>query len=128
MPGHRTPRAPTLQGVLAAVRPGHVRRLSLSDQQRRSLRDPDGRLALDVVRHLLAARDDSVRPGRPLAAFPLTEATFQAIARKLGRTVGIKRSRRLLQRLAAAALLLPAGSYRQPHTRHGGGYRVRLHR
>jgi len=46
----------TLPAVLAAVAPGRVARLALTAEQHRALRDPDGRLALDVVRHLLGAR------------------------------------------------------------------------
>jgi hypothetical protein len=120
---------PNLANVLAAVLPGRVIRVDLSPEQRRALRDPDARLALDVVRHLLGARAASVQPRRPPHAFPLTEATFQAVARKLGRPVGIKRSRALIRRLVAEGVLEPSGSYRQRYTTQGStGYRVGLYR
>lgn len=120
---------PHLSDVLAAIRPGQVVRLRLTPEQRRILHDRDARLALDVVRHLLGARAASVGPHRPPDSFPLTEATFQAVALKLGARVGIKRSRSLLRRLRAAGVLCDAGSYRQPYTRQGSsGFRVRLFR
>jgi hypothetical protein len=111
--------------VLAAVRPGHVVRLSLTREQKHALRDPDARLALNVVRHLVAARAASVAPERPRETFPLTEATFQAVALRLGTRVGIKRSRTLIRRLRAAHIVDEAGSYAQ---RFGSRYRVKLYR
>jgi hypothetical protein len=120
---------PNLTDVLAATRPGQVVRLKLTPEQRRSLQDREARLALDVVRHLLGARAASFTTGEMPATFPLTEATFQAVALRLGANVGIKRSRSLLRRLRAAGVLCDAGSYRQPYTRQGSsGYRVSLFR
>lgn len=53
----RTPPVrPNLADVLAAITPGRVVRLDLTPEQRRAFRDRDGRIALDVVRHLLGAR------------------------------------------------------------------------
>ena len=78
---------PNLADVLAAFTPGCATRLTLSAEQKHALRDRDGQLALDVVRHLLGARAAVTASG----SFPLTEATFQTIARKLGQRVGIKR-------------------------------------
>jgi hypothetical protein len=89
---------PNLAGVLGSVVRGRVARLSLEQEQKRALRDHEGQLALDVLRHLLGARAASVRPGRAPEPFPLTEQTFQAVASRLGRPVGIKRSRLLRRR------------------------------
>lgn len=118
--------APNLQDVLAAVFPGRVVRLALTPEQKRALRDSDGQLALDVVRHLLGARA-AAAPARD--RFPLTEATFQAVALKLGRAAGIKRCRVMLRRLRDARVLERAGSYRQRYRTLGvSGYRVALYR
>lgn len=121
---------PNLAGVLAAVVRGRIVRLSLDDEQKRAFRDGDGQLALSVVRHLLGARRASAQSGRLPERFPLTEAAFQAIARKLGRQVGIKRSRRLLRRLTTAGIIKDSGSYRQKYRNaaSSGGYRVTLYR
>lgn len=114
---------PNLQDVLAAVTPGRVVRLALTPEQKRALRDPDGQLALDVVRHLLGARPAA--PNR----FPLTGLAFQAVARKLGRAVGMKRSLALIRRLADHRVLERSGSYRQAYRTLGvSGYRVALYR
>ncbi len=119
---------PTLAEVLAAVTLGRVAYLTLTPDQKQSLRDPEARLALDVLRHFVGAREASVS-GRPPAPFPLTEPTFQAVGRKLGHAIGIKRSRSLLRRLVAAEVLERSGSYRQPYRKLGSsGYRVTLYR
>jgi hypothetical protein len=73
---------PTLEQVLANVRAGNVVRLVLTKEQKRALKDADGRVALDVLRHLLGAR-----PANP-ERFPLTEGVFQAVALKLGYSWG----------------------------------------
>ena len=120
---------PNLRDVLDAVRPGRVVRLALTREQKQALRDTDARLALNVVRHLIAARADSLAPEHPRDTFPLTEPTFQAVALRLGTRVGIKRSRNLIRRLQAAHVIDQAGSYRQPyHVRGASGYRVKLYR
>ncbi len=127
-PGPRTPvkpGRPNLADVLAHVQPGNALRLNLTREQKKMLADHDGRLALNVVRHLLAARVTSLQPDEPPERFPLTEPTFTAIARKLGPTVGIKRARILLRRLRAANVLQPDGSYVR---NHGHRYRVALYR
>jgi hypothetical protein len=66
----------------------------------------------------------------PPEPFPLTEPVFQAIARRLGQPVGIKRCRSLLRRLVIAGVILPAGSYRQKYRNQAGGsgFQVRLYR
>ena len=69
---------PHLEDVLANVCRGRVAYLVLTRKQKRALHDPDGRIALDVLRHLLGARP--MVPER----FPLTEQAFQAVARRLG--------------------------------------------
>jgi hypothetical protein len=49
-------RPPLLQEVLAGVCRGCVVYLALTRAQKRALRDPEGQIALDVLRHLLGAR------------------------------------------------------------------------
>lgn len=115
----------SLVDVLAAVRPGNAVRLSLTPAQKRALADPDGRIALNVVRHLLGARASSVKHGKARDAFPVTAETFAAVARKLGTPVGTKRARALTHRLRAADVLTFSGSYPQ---RYGSRYRVKLYR
>jgi len=101
----------SLSDVLAAVRRGRVAYLCLTREQKRALRDRDGQLALDVLRHLLGARADRRDPER----FPLTEGAFQAVAHRLGLGVGQKRARGLIRRLSAAAVIVSSGQYRQPY-------------
>jgi hypothetical protein len=72
---------PQLESVLANVCRGRVAYVALTPEQNRMLRDPDGRIALDVLRHLLGARP--LTPER----FPLTEQAFQSVARRLGYVV-----------------------------------------
>ena len=122
--------APNLQDVLGAIVPGRVVRLTpLTSEQQKALRDHDAQIGLNVVRHLLGARKLTGNDGAG-DRFPLTEATFQAIARKLGHTIGIKRSRSIIRRLIAAKVIDPSGSYRQQYRRREGstGYRVALYR
>jgi hypothetical protein len=100
--------------VLAHVRPGRVARLELSREQKRALRDADGQLALDVLRHLLGARAAAAGDGTP-SRFPLSEQAFQAIARRLGHEVGQKRARALTRRFVEEEVTESAGHYRQRH-------------
>jgi hypothetical protein len=113
-----------LESVLANVRGGRVVYLSLTAEEKRLLRDPDGRTALDVLRHLLGAR--------PMLAerFPLTEHAFQAVARRLGYVIGQKRSRRMIGRLTEVGVIERAGQYRQPYRNSAvrSGYRVVLYK
>jgi hypothetical protein len=112
MPGRCT--KPSLAGVLASVVRGRVARLSLDKEQKRALRDHEGQLALDVLRHLLGARAASVKPGQAPRPFPLTDEVFQAVADRLGHRVGIKRSRALRGRLEKTGVLesgAPTGSH-----------------
>jgi hypothetical protein len=119
---------PDLYSVLAEVLPGRIVRLSLTDCQKRSLRDPDGRLALDVVRHLLGARRVSVAPSKPKNGFPLTGETFRSVAAKLGRRLTLKRCYLLINRLKKAGVIVSVGSYRQKYdTREVSGFRVILY-
>jgi hypothetical protein len=96
----------------------------LTREQKRALRDPDGRIALDVLRHFLGARP--MVPER----FPLTEQAFQAVARRLGYVVGQKRCRRMIARLLAAGVIGGAGQYRQRYRNSAGcsGFCVRLYK
>ena len=87
---------PRRDDVLANVCRGRVAYICLTREQKRALRDPEGKIALDVLRHLLGARP--MTPER----FPLTEQAFQAVARRLGYVVGQKRCRRMVKRLRAA--------------------------
>jgi hypothetical protein len=114
----------SLLEVLAEVRRGRVAYLCLTPEQKRQFRDLDGKLALDVLRHLLGARADQRE------RFPLTEGAFQAVARKLGHQIGQKRSRLLIRRLRTTGVLAGAGQYRQPYrnTAARSGFRVALHR
>ena len=114
----------TLEQVLGDVRPGKIAYLSLTREQKRALKDQDGAIALDVLRHLLGAR-----PATP-ERFPLTEGAFQAVARRLGYTVGGKRCRRMIGRLRGAGVVGDAGSYRQVYRSSGvrSGFRVSLFR
>jgi hypothetical protein len=99
----------TLERVLGDVRRGKVAYLSLTAAQKRAFREPDGAVALDVVRHLLGAR-----PATP-KRFPLTEGAFQAVARKLGHEVAQKRCRHLIALLRDTGVIETAGHYRQPY-------------
>jgi len=118
--------APTLEAVLAAFRPGRVVRLELSREQKRQLRDREGQIALDVLRHLLGARAAVDAPER----FPLTERAIQTFTRKLGHGIGQKRCRGLRRRLEAADVIPAAGHYRQPYLNSAvrSGFRVALFR
>jgi hypothetical protein len=114
---------PHLQDVLARVRRGRVAYICLTREQKRALRDPEGRIALDVLRHLLGARP--LTPER----FPLAEQAVQAVASKLGYVVGQKRCRRMVKRILAAGVIGPCGQYRQPYRRSAirSGFRVTLY-
>jgi hypothetical protein len=116
--------APPLEQVIANVVRGRVAYLCLTREQKRQFNDSDGRLALDVLRHLLGARADQRE------RFPLTEGAFQAVARRLGYEVGQKRSRRLIKRLVMSQVMTAAGYYRQQYRNTGlrSGFRVALHR
>jgi hypothetical protein len=46
----------TLEAMLANVQRGRLAYLVLTQEQKRALRDPEGQIALDVLRHLLGAR------------------------------------------------------------------------
>jgi hypothetical protein len=116
--------APRLPDVLANVRRGRVVYLALTPKQKRALRDPEGKIALDVLRHLLGARP--MNPER----FPLTEQAFQAIARRLGYAVSQKRCRQMVQRLLTTGVIGLCGQYRQPYRNSAArsGFSVRLYR
>jgi hypothetical protein len=114
---------PRVVDVLADVRRGRVAYVCLTREQKRALRDPEGQIALDVLRHLLGARP--MNPER----FPLVEHAFQAIARRLGYVVGQKRCRRMVKRLLAAGVVEGRGHYRQPYRNSPvrSGFRVALY-
>jgi hypothetical protein len=117
-------RPPHLQDVLAGVLRGRVAYLCLTPAQAKSLGDPDGRIALALLRHLLGARPVT------LERFPLTEQAFQAVARKLGYVVGQKRCRLMVKRLLASGVIVPYGHYRQPYRNSAArsGFHVRLYK
>ena len=116
--------------VLAAVTPGHTVRLRLTADQKLLLRDRDGKIALDVLRHLvgalatLAAQTGGIGPDK----FPFTGHAIQAVARKRGHEVGVKRCYEMKRRLVDAAVIEASGSYRQPYTNNAAftGYRVEV--
>jgi len=117
---------PTFEAVLGRVMRGRVVYLCLTPEQKRRLRDRDGQLALDVVRHLLGARAERRDPER----FPLTEGAFQAVARRLGHEIGQKRARAMIRRLQATGAIASSGQYRQPYRNAAirSGFRVPLYR
>jgi hypothetical protein len=119
--------APPLEQVLGNVVPGRGQRLRLTEAQRRALDDRDGRIARQVIRALARARTAT---GRPSGPFPLTEAAFQAVARRLGLSIGDKRTRAIIKCCIALGVLESAGSYRQCYRNAAGrsGFRVRLFR
>jgi hypothetical protein len=100
---------PRMDDVLENVVRGRVAYVCLTPEQKRALRDPEGQIALDVLRHLLGARP--VNPDR----FPLVEHAFQAIARRLGYVVGQKSCRRMVRRLLSSGVIGHSGQYRQPY-------------
>jgi hypothetical protein len=117
-------RPPLLEEVLSNIRLGRVAYLCVTPEQKRTLRDREGQIALDVLRHLLGARP--MVPER----FPLTEGAFQAVARRLGYAVGGKRCRRMIKRLRVAGVVGRAGQYRQPYRNSAvrSGFCVTLHK
>jgi hypothetical protein len=120
---------PTLSAVLAEIVLGRVARLDLTRDQKQTLSDRDGQLALNVVRHLIPARGAAVQPNDAPVSFPLTEHAFTALEHKLGTPVGQKRARQLIRRLAAVHVIEQTSSYRQPDTgRVISGYRVALYK
>jgi hypothetical protein len=66
------------------------------------------------MRALLDARQRSA-PNWQGTSFPLTQPAFQAVARKLGIHVGIKRSRAIICRGKDCDLLLDAGATSKAH-------------
>jgi len=114
---------PLLQDVLANVCRGRVAYLALTPEEKRALRDPEGQIALDVLRHLLGARP--INPER----FPLAEGAFQSIARRLGYVVGQKRCRRMVRRLRETGVVGLCGQYRQSYRNSAvrSGFCVRLY-
>jgi hypothetical protein len=115
---------PSLPDVLAKVCRGRVAYICLTREQKRALRDPEGRIALEVLRHFLGARP--MVPER----FPLTEQAVQAVARRLGYVVGQKRCRRMIRRLLATGVVGSAGQYRQPYRNSAvrSGFCVQLYK
>ena len=118
------PSTPNLADVLANVCPGRVAYICLTREQKRALRDPEGQIALDVLRHLLGARPMS--PER----FPLTQEAFQAVACRLGYLVGQKGCRRMVKRLLNSGVIGACGQYRQPYRNSAArsGFRVALYK
>lgn len=118
------PRNAKLEQVLANVCRGRVAYLVLTPKQNKALSDPEGRIALDVLRHLLGARP--MVPER----FPLAEEAFQAVARKLGYVIGQKRCRRMAKRLLNSGVIGVCGQYRQPYRNSAvrSGFHVALYK
>jgi hypothetical protein len=101
--------APHLHDVLANVCRGRVAYICLTREQKRALRDSDGRIALEVLRHLLGARAASGSPGRAPKLFPPARA--------------------LRRRIVETGVLQNGGSYRQQYRNRpgGSGFRVLLY-
>jgi hypothetical protein len=121
---------PSLSTTLDALVAGRVVYIQLDREQNLAFHDPDGKLALNVVRHLLAARRTVGASSDLHEPFPLTEGAFVATARRLGSPVGIKKARSLRRRLLVAKVIDFAGGYR-PQYRTGpgdGAHRVPLYR
>jgi len=118
--------APPPEQVLANVVPGRGQRLRLSEKQRQALNDRDGRIARQVLRALFRARKGLPHP----ELSPLTEDALQAIARRLGLSIGDKRARAIIKRCISLGILESAGSYRQRYqsSRARSGFRVPLFR
>jgi hypothetical protein len=116
--------ASPLEQVLANVVPGRGQRLRLNEKQRRGLGDRDGRIARQVLRALVRARAAADMP----ETFPLAEDAFQAVARRLGLSIGDKRTRAIIKRCTALGVLESSGSYRQRCRNSPGrsGFRVPL--
>jgi hypothetical protein len=112
--------------VLAAVVPGQGVRLSLNNPQKHELRDHEAKLGLRILRHTEAARQALGAPDE----FPFTPEFMQAVARKLGVKVGIKRAYTLRRRLTAAEVIREHGSYRPAYSNTGGDgkHRVTLYK
>src|SRR4051812_29578232 len=107
---------PTLDVVIEAIAPGRIIRLRLTAEQRCALGDRDGRIALAVLRALIAARRRGAEPSTAPPEFPLVAHVIQAVGRRLGHGhVGIKRCHEIRRRLVAAQVIEDAGSYRQAY-------------
>jgi hypothetical protein len=104
-------------GVLVHVRKGNTARVACPQEHRRAFLDRDGRLALEGLRHALGAR-----PAETRALFPFTAGFLQAVLRRLGHNVGLKRCYEMVHRLADAEAISPEASYREAYRdRPGGG-------
>jgi hypothetical protein len=103
---------------------GRAAYICLTREQKRALRDPEGRIVLDVLRRLLGARP--MTPER----FPLTEQAFRAVASRLGYVLGQKRGRRMLRCSSTSGAVVRCGLYRQPYRNSAArsGFRVALYK
>ena len=117
---------PTLDAVLANVTPGRSHRLHLGAEQKQKLGDADGRLARQVIRALLRAREhpsprdsreaSSRQPSTPSSASPASSDTQSG------------RSAPVIARALDAGIIREAGSYRQAYRITGpSGHRVKLY-
>jgi hypothetical protein len=109
----------TADQVLAHVRPGLRASLRLSPRQRSRIRlQPDGEVALRILRHIVPARAEA---GADHLTFPLIERFVQRAAARLGLRLGQRRCRAIIRLLAAEGLIEAASSYRQPYRSQPGG-------
>jgi hypothetical protein len=118
-----------LDDVIRNVAPGRQARFNLTAAQRAALADPDGRLALTILRHLIGARH--VTPGAPVHQTPFTpEAVRRAALSLVYGTIGRAHARRLRARLVEQGILVPDGSYRPGYRDQAGDgpHRVPLYR
>lgn len=101
----------TLADVLAMVVPGRVVRPELLPEQQRALHCDNNALALEILQHLLGARE-AAGVGAD-EQFPMTATAMQAVALRLGRKAGIKRLYKARSSLERAGVIAIDGSYRR---------------
>ena len=118
-------RAEPLAKVLACVRFGQTAYVCLSDEQRRALDSDEGRMALSIALHFVAAR--TLAPGVQ-RSFPYTAECVRRVGRRIGLDVTPWQARRL--RDLALVLFTETGSYMRGFTPTDPrpGFRVRLYR
>lgn len=122
---------PYIDGVLDHIVKGRVAYLKLTKQQRDQLHERrDGRLAYDVLRHMLGAREAAVQPDKLTPDFPYAPTAVQKIAALLGYGhIGLKRCYQMRRDLLDTSVIEETGSYRTRYsTSHPSGWRRPLHR
>ena len=104
--------------VLAHAEHGRHADLNLTGEQRRLLNNDDGRLALRLYRHAIAARKAA---GLATSQFPLAPRALQAAAARLGLPrPGTLKARKIVRLLVDAGVVQPDGCYRPAYTNTPG--------